>query len=144
MLGAQSHQRLDADCVENLLQSGYRNCLVFRLFVTANYLFTHTEPASEFSLRGSLCNPHLRDKGRDLIQAFDTGKSKLPGLKLVVFVELVLQLADHTFVAAANRGGTLSGQLSLHFRKSLTEAFYLGRCTFSLSIALDHDSDLTT
>jgi hypothetical protein len=38
VLCAQSDQRLDADGVENLLQSGYRHSLVFRLFVPTDDL----------------------------------------------------------------------------------------------------------
>ena len=71
LLRTKRDKRLDADCVENFLKSGYRHGLVFRFLVTADYLFTHTEPAGEFSLRDSLRNPHLHDKGRDLIQSFD-------------------------------------------------------------------------
>ena len=74
-LCTQRDKRLDADCVENLLKSGYRQGLVFRFFVTADDLFTNAEPAGEFSLRDALRDPHLRDKGRDLIQAFYIRKS---------------------------------------------------------------------
>jgi hypothetical protein len=41
----------------------------------ADDLFTDAEPARKFSLRHSLGNSHLRDKGRDLIQSFDVGQS---------------------------------------------------------------------
>src|ERR1700678_1602533 len=73
-LSTERDKCLNADCVKNLLQSGYRHGLVFRFLVTADYLFTHTEPAGEFSLRDSLCNSHLCYEGRDLIQAFDVRK----------------------------------------------------------------------
>src|ERR1700744_2305293 len=94
-LGLQPDKRLDADSVEDLLKSGYRNSLVFRLLVTAHNLFTHTQPASQFSLGDSLRDPHLRDKGRDLIQAFDVRKRQLAGLEVAVFAEFLLQLPDH-------------------------------------------------
>ena len=58
-------------------------------------------------------------------------------------MEFVLQLPDHAFVAGANGSGALSGHLPVHFGKSLPKAFYLSRRAFPLSIALDHDSDLT-
>ena len=75
LLGAECNERLDADGVENLLQSGYRHGLVFRLFIPADDLFTDAEPARKFSLRHTLGNSHLRDKGCDLIQSFDVRQS---------------------------------------------------------------------
>ena len=48
-LCAQSDERFDADGVENLLQSGDRHGLVFRLFVPADDLFADAEPARKFS-----------------------------------------------------------------------------------------------
>ena len=73
-LSSQRDKRLDADCVENFLQSGYRHGLIFGLLVTADDLFAYTQPLGKLSLRDALCNPHLRDEGRDLIQAFDVWK----------------------------------------------------------------------
>jgi hypothetical protein len=49
------------------LSPGDHPSLVFRLFVPADDLFTDAEPTRKFSLRHSLGNSHLRDKGRDLI-----------------------------------------------------------------------------
>src|SRR5205814_7936585 len=101
--------------------------------------------ASEFSLRYSPGNPDLRDKGRDLIQPFDVRQSYFTGLKLVVFTQLLFKLPDHAFVAAANRRAALARHLPAHFGECLPKAFYLSRCPFSLSIALNHyDFDLTT
>ena len=62
----------DADCIEDLLQPEYRHVLIFRFLVTADDLFTNTRPAGEFGLSYAFGDSHLRDKGRDLVQSFDT------------------------------------------------------------------------
>jgi hypothetical protein len=68
LLGTQSNQRLDADCVENLLQPSYRHGLIIRFFVSADDLLADAEPARKISLRNALRNPYLRNKRRDLVQ----------------------------------------------------------------------------
>ena len=63
LLRTQRDKCLDANCVKNLLQPGYRDGLIFRFLVTADDLFANAKPAGEFGLRYALRNPHLRDKG---------------------------------------------------------------------------------
>src|SRR5713226_1652718 len=45
LLCSQCDKRLDADCVENLLQSEYRHGLIFRFLVAADHLLANAEPA---------------------------------------------------------------------------------------------------
>ena len=49
-LSSQRDERLDADCVENFLETGYRHGLIFRLLVTADNLFAYTQPSGKLSL----------------------------------------------------------------------------------------------
>src|SRR5260370_7858552 len=67
---AQRDQRLDADCVENLLQSRNSDRLIVRLFVAAHYLFTYAQPPADFTFTDSLRNPHLPAQAPDLSPPF--------------------------------------------------------------------------
>jgi hypothetical protein len=133
------NERLDADRIEDLLQSDDTDRLILGLFVTADHLFAHTQPPRQFGLRDSLSNPNLCDERGKLIEPLDLRQIQFAGLQLIVLAQFVFELPDHVMVAPADCGGALASRLQFRLRERLPEAFDLSQCPVSLRVALDHD-----
>jgi hypothetical protein len=71
VLGAQCHQRLDSNRVQNLLEAGNTYRLVIVLFVSADHLLVDAQPPCQFRLRNTFRDPDFRDKGCDLVKSLD-------------------------------------------------------------------------